>query len=115
MNEQLLLETIRQTNPYKRYGKVTRVVGLMIESRGPETSIGNVCILHVNERKQPRILAEVVGFRDEFVVLMPFTNVTFISPGCLVEDTGKPLQVEVGNGLIGQVLDGIGQRLDGMK
>ena len=92
MNKQVLFDAIKQVNPYKRYGKVTRVIGMMIESRGPETSIGNVCILHIGKRE--KILAEVVGFRDEFVYLMPFTNVTHISPGSLVEDTGKPLEIE---------------------
>lgn len=113
MNEQILYDAIKQMKPYKRYGKVTRVVGLMIESRGPETSIGNVCILHIGKRETRQVLAEVVGFREEFVLLMPFTNVTHISPGSLVEDTGKPLQVLAGPELIGMVLDGIGQRLDG--
>lgn len=111
MNKQVLYNAIKQVNPYKRYGKVTRVIGMMIESRGPETSIGNVCILHIGKRQ--KILAEVVGFRDEFVLLMPFTNVTYISPGSLVEDTGKPLEIQVGSELIGLVLNGIGERLDG--
>lgn len=111
MNEQVLYDALKQVNPYKRYGKVTRVIGMMIESRGPETSIGNVCILHIGKRQ--KILAEVVGFREEFVLLMPFTNVTHISPGSLVEDTGKPLEIQVGSELVGLVLDGIGQRLDG--
>lgn len=111
MNKQVLFDAIKQVNPYKRYGKVTRVIGMMIESRGPETSIGNVCILHIGKRE--KILAEVVGFRDEFVLLMPFTNVTHISPGSLVEDTGNPLEIQVGTELIGLVLNGIGQKLDG--
>ena len=74
MNEQILYDAIKQMKPYKRYGKVTRVVGLMIESRGPETSIGNVCILHIGKRETRQVLAEVVGFREEFVLLMPFAS-----------------------------------------
>lgn len=115
MNEQLLYDAIKQTNPYKRYGKVTRVVGLMIESKGPETSIGNVCILHIGKRENRYVMAEVVGFKEEFVLLMPFTNVSYISPGCLVEDTGKPLHIQIGPELIGTVLDGIGLPLDGYE
>lgn len=113
MDNDILYHALHQMNPYKRYGKVTRVVGLMIESRGPETSIGNVCILHIGKHDKKTIMAEVVGFRDEFVLLMPFTNVTFISPGSLVEDTGKPLHVKAGFELVGSVLDGIGQPLNG--
>lgn len=115
MNEQLLYDAIKQTNPYKRYGKVTKVVGLMIESKGPETSIGNVCILHIGKRENRYVMAEVVGFKEEFVLLMPFTNVSYISPGCLVEDTGKPLHIQIGPELIGTVLDGIGLPLDGYE
>ena len=113
MHEQKLYDAIKQIKPYKRYGKVTRVIGLMIESRGPETSIGNVCILHIGNRENRQVMAEVVGFRDEFVLLMPFTGVAYISPGSLVEDTGKPLHIQAGPELIGMVLDGIGRRLDG--
>lgn len=108
-----LFDAIEQVDPYKRFGKVTRVVGLMIESKGPETSVGNVCALHIGKRKKRVVKAEVVGFRDEYVLLMPFTNVTDISPGTLVEDTGKPLHIKAGLELVGTVLDGIGNPLDG--
>lgn len=111
--ENQLFAALGRLDAYKRYGKVVRVVGLMIESKGPETSIGDVCILHIGKQKTRKVYAEVVGFRDEYVLLMPFTNVQDIAPGSLVEATGKPLQIKVGTGLIGTVLNGIGLPLDG--
>lgn len=108
-----LLSEINSIDSYKRYGKVSRVVGLMIESRGPECSIGDICNILVGTTKKRSIQAEVVGFREENVILMPFSNVKDISPGSIVEATGKPLEIKVGEGLIGKVLDPLGQTLDG--
>ncbi|WP_210363819.1 flagellar protein export ATPase FliI [Bacillus sp. REN3] len=97
---------------FKRYGRVKRVVGLMIESQGPESSIGDVCFIHVGTKKKRKIRAEVVGFQDENVILMPYTSVHDISPGCLVETTMKPLEIKAGEGLIGKVVDSLGLPLD---
>lgn len=97
---------------YKRYGKVNRVVGLMIESKGPEASIGDLCYIHVGLKNKRKVKAEVVGFRDEYIVLMPFTDIHDISPGSLVEATGETLLVKVGSGLIGNVVDSLGFPLD---
>ncbi|MGY4689821.1 flagellar protein export ATPase FliI [Salibacterium sp. K-3] len=107
-----LVNEIPSLNPYKQYGKVTRVVGLTIESKGPRTSVGELCYIHPQEKNTP-VLAEVVGFKDKFVQLMPLRHTADISPGSLVEGAGKPLQVKSGSGLIGKVIDGTGQPLDG--
>lgn len=113
MNLAEVLTEIDNLDTFKRYGRVKRVVGLMIESQGPESSIGDVCFIHVGGRKKRKIQAEVVGFSDENVILMPYTAVNDISPGCFVEATGNPLEVKVGSGLIGKVIDSLGQPLDG--
>ncbi|GGE65564.1 flagellar protein export ATPase FliI [Priestia taiwanensis] len=115
MNSEEIFQHIHTVDTYKRYGKVTKVVGLMIESKGPESSIGDVCYIHVGGKSEKKVYAEVVGFRGEHVVLMPFTNVQDISPGCMVEATRMPLQVKVGHALLGQVLDPLGNPLDGSK
>jgi len=106
-----LLEDIEQLDTFKRYGKINRVVGLMIESKGPEASVGEVCIIHSSPKKGETILAEVVGFHNENVLLMPYAEITSIAPGCLVEATGNPLQVKVGRALVGQVIDSLGNSL----
>lgn len=110
-----LIEHIPHIPTFKKFGRVTRVVGLMIESQGPDSSIGDVCKIHVETVNNGHqiILAEVVGFKDEIVVLMPFTSLREISIGCLVEGTGAPLEVKVGPELIGKVLDSMGNPIDG--
>ncbi|GAE36026.1 flagellar protein export ATPase FliI [Halalkalibacter akibai] len=109
MNAEALINSVPTLSPYKWYGKVTRVVGLTIESKGPQASIGDLCYIIVGKTKQAKIKAEVVGFRDENVLLMPLDGTMEISPGSLVEATGKPLEVKVGSGLIGCVIDGCGE------
>lgn len=113
MNASDLLTFIPKIETYKRFGKVNRVVGLMIESIGPESSIGEVCFIHVGGKKKGRkIMAEVVGFKEENVILMPYTEIQEISPGSLVEATGSSLEIKVGNSLIGKVIDSLGNPLD---
>lgn len=112
MDINLLKDVVAETDTYKRYGKVQGVVGLMIESLGPVANIGEICLIHPNSKLQTPILAEVVGFRDEKIILMPYTEVSEIGPGCLVESTEKPLMVKVGRSLIGQTVDALGNSLD---
>jgi flagellum-specific ATP synthase len=107
-----LIEKIPSMNTFKKYGKVKKVVGLMIESKGPESSIGDVCFIHLSQTGR-RIKAEVVGFKEETVILMPYSTIHAISPGCLVEATSQSLQIKVGPSLIGRVIDSMGNPLSG--
>lgn len=109
-----LSKLIPKMNTFKKFGRVVRVVGLMIESKGPESSIGDVCHIHLTNATKGNsiIMAEVVGFREEIVILMPYTDIRDISSGCLVEGIGKPLEVKVGMDLIGKVLDSMGNPMD---
>ncbi|WP_079480192.1 flagellar protein export ATPase FliI [Halobacillus salinus] len=113
MNKQTYLQAINRTNTLKRYGKIHRVVGLMVESKGPDASIGDVCHIYPLSEGEEPIAAEVVGFHSENILLMPYKEMRDISPGSLVEATGQPLKVRTGKGLIGQVLDATGHPLDG--
>lgn len=112
MDIDALTNVIEQTDTYKRYGKVLRIVGLMIESLGPAANIGEVCLIHPESRVKEPILAEVVGFNNEKIILMPYTEVTEVGPGCFVESTGKPLRIKVGRSLIGHAVDALGNKLD---
>lgn len=95
-----------------RYGKVVKVVGLTIESIGPKTQLGDLC--HISSIDNSlRIEAEVVGFRDNRVLLMPFGSVDGIGIGSRVETTNEPLKVRVSDSLLGKVLDGLGNSIDG--
>ncbi|EHA29553.1 flagellum-specific ATP synthase [Bacillus subtilis subsp. subtilis str. SC-8] len=101
------------TDSYKRYGKVKRVIGLMIESKGPASSIGDLCLIYAKGQSGKVIKAEVVGFQEENILLMPYLEAASIAPGSIVEATGESLRVKVGTGLIGQVIDAFGEPLDG--
>lgn len=105
------IKAIEKSDTYKRYGKVLRVIGVMIESQGPAANIGEVCYIHTANNKQT-ILSEVVGFNNEKIILMPFSEVTEIGPGCLVESTGEALTIRIGRSLIGHVVDSLGNSLD---
>lgn len=112
MEIEQLTEVIEQTDSYKHFGKVARVVGIMIESLGPAANIGEVCLIYTDTHDDTPILSEVVGFNEEKIILMPYTEVTEIGPGCLVEATGKPLTIKVGRSLIGHVVDALGNELN---
>ncbi|MCU6707102.1 flagellar protein export ATPase FliI [Paenibacillus sp. J5C_2022] len=107
-------EHIRTIDPVRVNGKVTQVIGLTVESEGPDASIGDVCLIYPAKGVKP-LKAEVVGFRDNRVILMPLGELHAISPGCDVVGTGKPLTVQVGSELLGKVLDGLGHPLDGSR
>ncbi len=92
-------------------GKVSQIVGLTIESRGPQADIGDLCI--IQPRHGQAISAEVVGFREQNLLLMPLAELTGIGPGSYVTCLGHPLKVGVGPQLIGRVLDGLGRPIDG--
>ncbi len=92
-------------------GKVSKVVGLTIESEGPETHIGALC--HIISHNDRTVLAEVVGFREKHVLLMPIGNMSGIAPGSLVIAANRDLEVGVGQSLLGRVLDGLGNPMDG--
>lgn len=112
MKTQTILKEIDQIDTYKRYGKIYRVVGLLIESKGPEAHIGEICFIHTKKANK-KIMAEVIGFYEEKVLLMPYSSVHDIAAGCLVEATKKSLQIRVGRSLIGRVIDSAGEMLDG--
>ena len=112
MNSQYLLDTIEQTDPLTRYGKVSQIVGLVVESVGPaDVALGELCVL--GDPQSDALRAEVVGFRGNRVLLMPLGEIEGIRPGTHVFPTRTPLYIPVGHGLQGRILDGLGQPIDG--
>ncbi|MGM0607715.1 MAG: flagellar protein export ATPase FliI [Candidatus Muiribacteriota bacterium] len=93
-------------------GKVTHVIGLLIESLGPSARVGELCYIYPRGSKDS-IFAEIVGFKDNKVLLMPYSEVTNIAPGCEVRASGHTLRVPVGKSLLGRVVDGTGKAMDG--
>ena len=105
-------DILEKTNLIEYIGKVTKVVGLTIESDGPEVNIGEICRINAL-RENKKIAAEVVGFKDNKVLLMPLGNMSGIGPGSKVVASGEYLSIGVGSGLMGRVIDGMGNPIDG--
>lgn len=93
-------------------GKVQKVVGLTIQSQGPQVSIGDLCIIRSGTSQG--IEAEVVGFEGDLTLLMPLGSTEGIGPGAIVEPCGHRLRVRVGNNLLGRVIDALGRPMDGL-
>jgi FliI/YscN family ATPase len=94
-------------------GRVVQLIGLVIESQGPRAAIGEICRLESANRPDG-VLAEVVGFRNQNLLMMPLGQMEGIYPGCEVVATGNSLKIPVGEELLGRVLDGLGNPLDGL-
>ncbi|MBM3326357.1 MAG: flagellar protein export ATPase FliI [Calditrichaeota bacterium] len=94
----------------RRVGRVQQVIGLVIESLGPAVSVGDRCL--ISNRRNGDILAEVVGFRGNRVLLMPIGEMDGIAPGSEVVASGDPFTVGVGESLLGRVLGGLGAPID---
>ena len=104
-------ERLNEISLYQYKGKVSRVIGLTIESRGPAVRLGETCHIYPIKSKDP-VLAEVVGFKEDTVLLMPLGEMEGIGPGSMVIATGNTLEVDVGEQLLGRILDGMGNPID---
>jgi len=110
------LRALDQINPRRISGRVTQVTGLVIRATVPGARVGELVFIDPDAAAPPgsgRIQALVVGFRREEVVLMPLGSVSGIGPDAVVSPTGRPLTVRVGEGLLGRVLGGLGEPIDG--
>ena len=107
-----LAELIERTDPLAVSGRVAQAVGIVIEGYGPMTSVGELCEV-TREDGEGAVLAEVVGFRGDRVLLMPLGEMRGIGPGSRLLMKGHCASVPVGPQLLGRVLDGLGEPLDG--
>jgi flagellum-specific ATP synthase len=98
--------------PIRAVGRVTNVVGLVIEAHGPLSCLGTVCEIYTTNRDKT-IAAEVSGFKDNRVLLMPLEEIHGIAPGCKVVARQQRAVLPVGPGLLGRVIDGLGNPIDG--
>ena len=103
-------DMIKKKDHYLKMGKVTQVIGLIIQVEGLEVFIGEVCEIKINAIDKV-VLSEVVGFNGNSVLLMPLDDIQGIGPGCLVKPTGKALKIKISNDLLGCTLDGLGRPL----
>ncbi len=106
------IDRVRAARVTETRGRVVQLIGLVIESEGPHAAVGDVC--RILSRDGAPTLAEVVGFRNHHLLLMPLGEVHGIHPGCEVVATGAPLRAPVSDALKGRVIDGLGNPLDGL-
>jgi flagellum-specific ATP synthase len=103
-------ERLEACRPIVHSGRIQEIIGLVINSVGPAVAVGEIC--HIESPTGMVIPAEVVGFRGNRVLLMPLGELQGIAPGFLVTAQREPFRVPVGPGLLGRVLDGLGNPLD---
>lgn len=108
-----LMDRVENTPRFAAHGRVTRVVGLVIEAAGMEVGLGELCrVTSLNEQRST--LAEVVGFHERGVLLMPLGEMDGLHPGSSVTPLGRSFGVDVGPNLLGRVLNGLGHPIDGL-
>ncbi len=104
-------QALERVVPVKTIGRVVNVVGLTIEANGPFGAIGDVCWVETGDGS--RVRAEIAGFRDKRTIIMPLGEIRGISPGMRVVNTRRKLEVTVGKEVLGRILGGDGEPIDG--
>ncbi len=102
---------IKHLSPARLVGRVTKVVGLTVESQGPPAALGEACWIRQAGNRASK-LAEVVGFRGDRILLMPWEGLEGIAAGDAVQSTGQPPQIPVGPAILGRMLDPLGRPID---
>jgi FliI/YscN family ATPase len=110
--KEALLERVRRADLVKLRGRVTRSLGQVIEASGPPAFVGEICRIHLGRNEAP-LCAEVVGFAEGRVLLMPWNTTRGVRPGAEVEGTGQSLTIRTGDELLGRIVDGRGIPIDG--
>ena len=106
-------EIISTTQTLRPLGKVIQIIGLIIEADGPRGSIGDLCYV-TNEDGRLTVSAEIVGFKESRILLMPLGAMDGLRPGANVINTGSSMKIQVGPQLLGRVLDGLGKPIDNL-
>jgi len=91
-------------------GSVVRVSGLTVESNGPEVGLGELCGIHIRDGR--RVIAEVVGFQNDHLILLPLEYIDGISPGDTVTSRTTPRHITLSENILGRVVDGLGEPID---
>jgi len=105
-------ERLRTAEVVCETGRVTKVAGPLVESTGPRAALGEICHIQSLSEDGP-IVAEVVGFREHHLLLMAYGTMDGLRAGAQVRSTGRPLLAPIGHALLGRVLDGLGEPIDG--
>ena len=106
-------EIIRNAETISHVGKIENIVGMTIEASGGKAAIGDINTIY-NENTKSQVLAEVVGFKNDRVLLMPYENTDGITSGSFVRSTNQSLKIPVGDNLRGRIIDAVGKPIDGL-
>jgi flagellum-specific ATP synthase len=104
-------EIVKTVVPIRANGRVKKVVGLVIEASGPASQIG--CVCDIATEGGGTVSAEVLGFKEDSVLLMPLEDIRSLGPGCKVIARKEKAHIGVGQALLGRVIDGLGNPIDG--
>lgn len=112
------LEAVAETEALRPHGRVIQVVGMVVEASGPSAPVGDICLVSPEERgfnREAALPCEVVGFREGRILLMPYGDMRGIQPGSRVVATRTQSLCQVGEELLGRVIDGTGNAIDGLE
>ena len=111
---QQMVRQVAKAEPYSLTGKIENIVGMSIEASGGRAAVGDICRIY-NGDSGAQVTAEVVGFKNDHILLMPYSDMTGISAGNFVRNTGRQLTLRVGDFLRGRIINALGQPLDGKE
>ena len=108
------LKALDRVNPLVYKGRISQVIGLTIESDGPKAMMGELCLVKNSTASDKTLKCEVVGFKGNKTLLMPLGDLEGVEPGSEIVATGETFKVKVGQALVGRVLNGLGDPIDGL-
>lgn len=111
MNKRAMMQMLSADDLYTRMGKIDKLVGMTIEATGPASNMGDVCKIGLADGRD--VTAEVVGFKENKVLLMPYEDTEGIGFGAAVVNTGQKLSINVCDELVGRTIDALGRPMDG--
>ena len=111
---QQMVRQVAKAEPYSLTGKIENIVGMSIEASGGRAAVGDICRIY-NGDSGAQVTAEVVGFKNDHILLMPYSDMTGISAGNFVRNTGRQLTLRVGEFLRGRIINALGQPIDGKE
>ena len=106
-----ILDSIDVIDTVTHEGRISQIIGLVIEATGLEGSLGDLCSIRTKDNRT--IQAEIVGFKGNKILMMPFGEIMGISPGSPVSVNSQPMNIPVGDQLLGRIIDGMGNPIDG--
>ena len=109
-----VIQQIKDSDMLSRTGKIENIVGMSIEASGGRGAIGDICRIYSAESNS-QVLAEVVGFKSDRMLLMPYQNMNGLAPGSFVRNTGRRLRLQVGDFLRGRIINAMGKPIDGLE